>query len=42
LTAPQSKAYQKNTASTPGERLVTALRQANAAIWDEASRQVDN
>ncbi|HZR99069.1 MAG TPA: Stp1/IreP family PP2C-type Ser/Thr phosphatase [Chloroflexota bacterium] len=34
--------YQKSTAPTLGERLVAALREANAAIWDEASRQVDH
>jgi protein phosphatase len=34
--------YQKSGAPTLGERLVAALRQANAAIWDEASRQIDH
>ncbi len=34
--------YQRSEAPTLGERLVTALREANAAIWDEASRQVDH
>ena len=34
--------YQTSGAPSLGERLVAALRQANAAIWDEASRQVDH
>src|SRR5579883_2154074 len=36
------EAYQQSDAPTLGERLVAALRQANTAIWDEASRQVDH
>jgi PPM family protein phosphatase len=34
--------YQESNTPTLGERLVAALRRANAAIWDEASRQVDH
>jgi PPM family protein phosphatase len=34
--------YRKSTAPSLGERLVSALRAANVAIWDEASRQVDH
>jgi protein phosphatase len=33
--------YQQHPAPSPSERLLTAVREANAAIWDEASRQVD-
>ena len=36
------QSYQSNTAATLGERLVAAVQEANAAIWDEASRQVDH
>src|SRR5215210_3844655 len=35
-------AYQQGEAPTLGERLVNALRQANAAIWNEASHRVDH
>ncbi len=36
------RTYQQSAAPSLDERLVTALRAANATIWDQASRQVDH